>query len=173
MWFGIGLMIALAVGMLVWIFLKATKKDCKKYDERQVAARGKAYRAGFVAFVICELAVFFVELFTEQALMLFAPGVLQIFILLFCLLIFIEYAIFSDAYYNVGEGFNIKWCIIMLLLGIVYIIQFITTNAEDRWYKIYTLAAGIFIIIVISSIMIKQAINKKRDAAIEADDDAE
>ena len=171
MWFGIGLMIALAVGMLVWVFLKASKKDCKKYDERQIAARGKAYRAGFVAFVICELAVFFVELFTEQALMLFAPGVLQIFILLFCLLIFIEYAIFSDAYYNVGEGFNIKWCIIMLLLGIVYIIQFI--RSDDEWYRLYTLAAGVFIIIVITSIMIKQAINKKRDAAIETEDDAE
>ena len=171
MWFGIGLMIALAVGMLVWICFKMSKKNCKKYDERQVAARGKAYRAGFVAFVICELAVFFVELFTEKALVLFAPGVLQIIILLFCLFVFIEYAIFSDAYFNIGEGFNIKWCIIMLLLGIVYIIQFI--RSDDRWYKLYTLAAGIFIVIVISSIMIKQAINKKRDAAIEAEDDVE
>ena len=162
MWFGIGLMIALAVGAIVWFALKASKKDCKKYDERQVAARGKAYRAGFVAFVICELAVFFVELFTEQPLMLFAPGVVQIFILLACLLVFIEYAIFSDAYYNVGEKFNIRWCIIMLLLGIVYIIQFI--RSEDDWYKLYTLAAGVFIIIVIISIMIKHAVNKKREA---------
>ena len=171
MWFGSGLLIALAVGMLVWVALRNSKKGCKKYDERQVAARGKAYRAGFVAFVMCELAVFFVELFTEQPLVLFAPGSLQIFILFFALLVFIEYAIFSDAYYNVGEKFNIKWCIIMMLLGTVYIIQFF--RSEDDWFRVYTLAAGIFIVIVITSIIIKQAINKKRDAALEEDDDNE
>ncbi len=171
MWFGIGVMIALAVGVIVWAALKASKKDCKKYDERQIAARGKAYRAGFVAFVICELAVFFIELFTEKSLVLFGPGILQILILFVCLLVFVEYAIFSDAYYNVGQAFNIKWCIIMILLGAVYILQFL--RSKDDWFKVYTFIAGIFIEIAIISIIIKHAINKKRDAALDKEDSEE
>ncbi|MCR4899800.1 MAG: hypothetical protein K5907_03180 [Treponema sp.] len=171
MWFGIGVMIALAVGLIVWVVLKATKKDCKKYDERQIVARGKAYRAGFVAFVICEIAVFFIELFTEKPLVLFGPGILQILILFVCLLVFVEYAIFSDAYYSVGQAFNIKWCIIMMLLGAVFIFQFL--RSKDDWFKSYTFIAGIFIEIAIISIIIKHAINKKRDAALDKEDSEE
>ena len=171
MWFGVGVMVALAIGAVIWVALKVSKKDCKKYDERQVAARGKAYKAGFITFVFCELAVFFIELFTEKALVLFSPGVLHILILLVSLLVFIEYAIFSDAYYNVGQGFNIKWCIIMLMLGGVYILQFLRT--ERDWFAIYTFAAGIFIIIVIISIMIKHAVNKKREAALDQEESEE
>ena len=171
MWFGIGVMSALAVCLIVWVILKTTKKDCKKYDERQIAARGKAYRAGFFAFVICEITVFFIELFTEKPLVLFGPGILQILILFVCLLVFVEYAIFSDAYYNVGQGFNIKWCIIMLLLGAIYIFQFLRTKTD--WFKMYTFIAGIFIEIAIISILIKHAINKKRDAALDQEESEE
>lgn len=169
MWFGIGLILALAVGVIIWVALKASKKDCNKYDERQIAARGKAYRAGFVAFAFCELVVFFIELFTEKSFVIVAPGVLHILILFASLLVFIEYAIFSDAYYNVGQKFNFTWCLIMLLLGAVYILQFF--RSKDDWFKLYTFAAGVFIVIVIVSIMIKQAINKKRESKIEDEEE--
>ena len=171
MWFGIGLLIGLVVAIGILIVFTVGKKNCKKFDERQIAARGKAYRAGFVTVALCELVVFFIELFTKEPLVLFAPGVLQIYILLVGLLVFIEYAIFSDAYFNVGERFNIKWCIIMLLLGAVYILQSLRSDQEVFMY--YTFSAGIFIEIVIISILIKHAIDKKRETAIEEDDDNE
>ena len=171
MWFGIGLLIAIAIGLFVFVILKVNKQDCHKYDERQIAARGKAYRAGFVTLAMCELAVFFIELFTEKSLVLIMPGVLQIYILLFSLLVFIEYAIFSDAYFNVGARFNIKWCIIMVLLGAVYIVQFL--RSTDDWYRYYTFGAGIFIEIAIISIIIKHVIDKKQDSVNEEEDDNE
>ena len=171
MWFGIGLLIGIVVAIVILVIFKVSKQDCRKYDERQIAARGKAYRAGFVAITLCELVVFFIELFTEEPLVLFMPGVLQIYILLFGLLVFIEYSIFSDAYFIVGERFNIKWCIIMFLLGAVYILQAIRSDKDG--FMFYTFGAGIFIEITIISILIKHGIDKKREASIEADDDNE
>ena len=168
-WMGIGFFSALAVGLIIWAIFKKTKKDVK-YDERQIAARGDAYKAGFITFVICELVVFFIELFTEEPLVLFAPGSLQMIITLFSLLIFVEVSIFNDAYYAATQKFSLRWCIIMLLLAGCYILQFI--RSDDKWYKILVLAAAIFIIIVIVSIMIKQILIKKENAKLEEEEKA-
>ena len=42
---GLGLGIGLLVALLIWFIFNKTKKT-PKYDERQVAARGRAYKAG-------------------------------------------------------------------------------------------------------------------------------
>ena len=158
---GLGLGIALVAGLLAWFIFNKTKKACK-YDERQIAARGRAYKAGFIAFVLWELAEFFIELFTGEALMLFNPGTLGAIEMLFCLFVYLVFSIFSDAYFAAGQKFNKAWCGIMILLSITYFIKFATAKVKTE--EVFMLAVGIFILLTIICIIVKQIINNKADA---------
>ena len=158
---GIGIACALLLGLIIWIFLKISNKNCK-YDERQIAAQGKAYKAGFVTFIGWEIVEFFIELFTGDPLMPFAPGTLIAIEMLVCLLVYLEVSIFTDAYFPAGKPFNKAWCIIMLFLAATYFLQFFTSKNKNE--KVMVLAVGIFIVITMVSIIIKQEINKKAEA---------
>ena len=165
---GIGLGFALLVGLLVWIVAKVSNKNCK-YDERQIAAQGKAYKAGFIAFIAWELVEFFLELFNGEPFMPFSPGSLKAIEMLVCLLVYLEFSIFTDAYFPTGKPFNKAWCLIMLFLGATYFLQFFTSKNKSE--KISVLAVGIFIVITMASIIIKQIINKKAEAAEEKENE--
>ena len=166
-WTGIGLLIGLAIGALILFVSKKVNKN-QQYDERQLAARGNAYKAGFITFVICELVIFFVELFTEQPLVLYKAGNLQMLVTLFSALVFVEYSIFADAYYYATQKFSLSWCIIMLFLGGTYVLQFIL--AEEKQSKVLILGAGVMIIVAMISLIIKQALNKKEALKLEEED---
>ena len=157
---GIGLGCALLVGLVIWIVAKVSNKDCK-YDERQIAAQGKAYKAGFVAFIAWEIVEFFIELFTGEPIMPFSPGSLKAIEMLVCLLVYLEYSIFTDAYFPAGKPFKKSWCIIMLLLAATYYLQFFTSSNKNE--KVMILAVAIFITIAMVSLIIKQIINKKAE----------
>ena len=157
---GLGLGIGFLVALLIWFIFNKTKKT-PKYDERQVAARGRAYKAGFIAFIVWELVEFFVELFTGESVMLFTPGTLGVIEMLFCLFVYLVFSIFSDAYFGADQKFNIGWCVIMLLLAVTYIVQF--AFADIKIEKISMLAVGIFIFLTMTCIIIKQIINKKAE----------
>jgi hypothetical protein len=161
---GLGLGFALIVGVLIWIAARANSKNCK-YDERQVAAQGKAYKAGFVTFIGWEIVEFFIELFTGEPFMPFAPGTLRVIEMLVCIFVYLEVSIFTDAYFPTGKPFNKAWCFIMLFLGATYFLQFFTSKNKSE--KVSVLAVGIFIVITMASIIIKQIINKKAEAAEE------
>ena len=157
--------IGFAAGVLVSVVLililkKFLGKKCS-YDERQVAARGQAFKAGFITFVVCGLTVFFIELFMEKPIDFFPPGLLSILICFIALLVFLEVAIFKDAYFSPDRPFSLRWCIIMLVLAAVYIVQFF--RAEEKWYALFNLAAGIFIAVIMLSILIKKAVSTRRD----------
>ena len=157
---GIGLGCALLVGLVIWIVAKVSNKDCK-YDERQIAAQGKAYKAGFVAFIAWEIVEFCIELFTGEPIMPFSPGSLKAIEMLVCLLVYLEYSIFTDAYFPAGKPFKKSWCIIMLLLAATYYLQFFTSSNKNE--KVMILAVAIFITIAMVSLIIKQIINKKAE----------
>lgn len=155
--FAVGVFISIVVILLLKKFLG---KKCS-YDERQVAARGQAFQAGFITFVVCALAVFFIELFMEKPIDFFPPGLLSIIICFIALLVFLEVAIFKDAYFSPDRPFSLRWCIIMLVLAAVYIVQFF--RAEEKWYALFNLTAGIFIAVIMLSILIKKAVSTQRD----------
>ena len=166
-WTGIGLLIGIAIGAVILFVSKKVNKN-QQYDERQLAARGNAFKAGFVTFVICELVIFFIELFTEEPLVLYKAGNLQMLVTLFSALVFVEYSIFADAYYYASQKFSLSWCIIMLLLGGTYVLQFILEKEKES--KVLIFGAGIMIIIAMVSLIIKQAINKKEAMKLEEED---
>ncbi len=148
--FVVGILIALILAALIKKFLV---KKCN-YDERQIAARGQAFKAGFIAFVLCELAVFFTELLMEKPFDFFPPGILSILICLTALLVFLEVAIFKDAYFSPDRTLSKRWFVLMLILAAVYITNFII--AKEKWKSLSNLVTGLFIAIVMLSILIKQ-----------------
>ena len=157
-WFGVGLGVGLLFAGVIILLKKKLGKPCE-YDERQVAVRGKAFKAGFITFVICEFCAFLIELFTEAPLMIFAPGIANIIIILISVLVFLEIAIFEDAYFSPGKPFSMKWCLIMLLFGLLTVIRGVTE--DELWYKCMNLSLGVFFLIAMVSIIIKALMNRK------------
>ena len=160
-YFGLGFVIGLALVAIVTLIVKKTSKKKCEYDERQIAARGKAFCGGFVTFVCSELVVFIIEMFTGEPLVIGVPGVLSIIILLLGLLVFVEVSIFLDAYFAPNKPMPKAWYVIMTLLGSILIVKFFLDN--DYWYQLVNLAAGLFIEIVMLSILVKQLISRKAD----------
>ncbi len=159
--FGIGLMVGILIVIItVLIIKKKTNNNCQ-YDERQLAVRGQAFKAGFLTFVICQLAVYFLEIFKEEALMILVPGTVSMIVILLSLLVFIEVAIFKDAYFSPNKPFSKKWFCLMLILTVSILLRGFTT--DDLWFKVFNLGAGAFMSIVLVSILIKMLISKKSD----------
>ncbi len=155
--FAVGVLLAV---VLIVLIKKLLGKKCT-YDERQIAARGQAFKTGFCTFVICELIVFFIEFFREKPLVLFQPGMLSIVICLTALLVFLEVAIFKDAYFSPDHPFSKKWCALMFFSATIYIAQFLV--AKEKWYALLNLVVGVFIVIVMLSILVKKAISRKSE----------
>lgn len=165
-WFLIGLAIALVLGAVIVIIRNKNHAGCE-YDERQIAARRVAYKAGFITFVVCNLAVFGYEVIQETSLVFFTPGVVSLLIVLLSLLVFVEIAIFSDAYFTRTRPLSKSWCIIGVLLTVVYSIQ--AFRQTDMWYKVLNGAVAIFFIAVMCGIIIKLLIS--RNATKNEDDE--
>ena len=162
---GIGLVTGLLVAAFALVIYKKCKKGKCEYDERQVAARGKAFAGGFTTFVFSELVVFIIEIFTGEPLVIGVPGTLSIIIVLLSTLVFLEVSIFMDAYFTPGKPMKKSWWVIMTLLGISFIIKFFLDN--DFWYQLMNLAAGCFIVIVMLSILVKQLISRKAEKEVD------
>ena len=129
--FGIGLVVGLLAVLVTVAILKKQKKN--KYDERQVAARGKAFAGGFMTFLFSEVVVFTIEIFTGEPLVIGVPGVLSVIIMLLAALVFVEVSIFMDAYFQPNKKMPKIWYISSTLLGIIFIIQALRDN--DYWYR--------------------------------------
>ena len=157
----IGFVVGILAGLVLLLILKKFSGRKCNYDERQLVARGLAFKAGFVTFVICELAVFFVELFLEKPLDFLPPGILSIVICMTALLVFLEVAIFKDAYFSQDRPFSLRWCAIMLFLAAVYIARFVF--AHDGWESLFHLMAGIFIAVVMLSIFVKHIVSRRSE----------
>ncbi len=158
--FAIGFTVGVILVAVVCVIVKLKNKKCE-YDERQVAMRGLAFKAGFITFILCESVVFFAEIFKSEALVLFEPGVLSFLIILVSLLVFILVAIFKDAYFSPNKPMSKRWYIIMIFLGILSLLRGFT--ADELWYKVFNLGAGGFVMFVMIAIAIKILISKKAE----------
>jgi len=88
----------------------------------------------------------------------FPPGILSIIICLAALLVFLEVAIFKDAYFSPDRPLSKRWFAVMLILAAVYITNFII--AKEKWESLSSMVTGLFIAIVMLSILIKKLISK-------------
>ena len=160
-YFGLGFVIGLALVAIVTLIVKKTSKKKCEYDERQIAARGKAFAGAFATFLSSECVVFLVEMFTGEPLVIGVPGILSIIIILLALLVFVEVSIFLDAYFAPNKPMPKAWYVIMTLLGSLLIVKFFLDN--DYWYRYMNLACGIFVMIIMVSLLVKKLISRKAE----------
>ncbi len=160
--------LSFAIGLLagsasVVIILAIARKKGKygEYDERQAAVRGKAYKAGFFCFVLCEAVVFLIEIITQKPLVIVENGVLNWLIVLFSCLVFVEFAVFNDAYFTPDKPFSKRWAICTYLYVVLSLIQ--SFRVDEPWFKVITLSAGIFVFVIITSVIIRRMIAKKTE----------
>ena len=114
----VGLTAGIIVGLLICViafrYMNKDKKLLTKYDERQQAARGKAYMYGFWACIIATAVVIVLECggivlanrFTTGFFIIFAGIITQI-----------SYSIFHDAYYGINTNKK-RFIIVCVLAGL-------------------------------------------------------
>ena len=162
---GIGFVVGIIIAFICLTKLNNDGKSKTKYDERQKAVRGDAYRYAFFATIIACFVVMLLSTI-DGLLNIFGKEVYCIPIFV-GLLVQISYAIFNDGY--VGLNTNMKrFIIFMILITLVNILVPVRFMVEGEFIKdgvIQTgfanlLCAGLFIILIIE-LLIKKLIDKR------------
>lgn len=172
---GVGLVAAFCFGQKKKQEKKGIKDD--GYDERQVAVRGKCYQAAFFTMFFGELVLSLLEAIFETPAFL-QGSVPHMFLVFAGAAVFACSAIINDAYFRPSESSR-SLVIVFSAVGIINLViavkRFIDGDILNEAGRLdstwYSLAAGIFLVVVALTIIIKKAADKK--AADEAEGDAE
>ena len=114
----VGVGVGIAMVILMMVFWRNRRKKCpEEYDERQLALRGKCYRAAFFTLILLLalngiVTAFFGHSWAE-------PGVDGLLLLFVAIGVFSVSAIWQDAYVPVTDSAG-KYCILM---GLVMLAQ--------------------------------------------------
>lgn len=162
-----GILAVFIVALIVRAIVKKnSKKSPTEYDERQIQARGKSYKTGFLTFIITTLVLTLLETldvhFAEYPLLFLMDLLVGAFA-------FVTDAIFRDAYFKMGESRNLWW---FPLIGVINILMsfvnckngFISENGL-LYMDTLNMIVGIWIIIIYILCLIKKGIDKKADKA--------
>lgn len=161
-----GIVVGIAIALAV---IKAFNKDHKvrtKYDERQLRARGDAYRYGFFATIFaCAL---FMILDTAGMLGIFGYSTYFIAILIGIITQF-TYAIFHDAYIGLNTNMK-KYLIFMAFVGAINLAAGIIPMVHGEFMEdghfgtsfISLLCGGMFLILA-GELAVKKMLDKKAD----------
>lgn len=161
----IGFVVGIIIAFICLAKLNNDGKSKTKYDERQKAVRGDAYRYAFFATIISCFVVMVLSTI-DGLLNIFGKEVYCIPIFI-GLIVQISYAIFNDGY--IGLNTNMKrFIIFMILITLVNILVPVRFMVEGEFIKdgvIQTgfanlLCAGLFIILIIE-LLIKKLIDKR------------
>lgn len=111
---GSGVLLGLVVAAIV---LKATKNDGRlrcEYDERQAVLRGKGYRYGFFAMLICNIAYGLLEICLVELPL--TAGVAMLLAALIGIGVQIIYCIWHDYYFALNEQRS-RFMVVFVLIG--------------------------------------------------------
>lgn len=95
-----GGMVGVAVATVLVAMTKESKEDCL-YDERQIAARGKAFQYGFFTLLCFNMLYFCLELCEVPVPV--APAMIPLIGALLGLLVMTSYCIWKDAYWQLNQ----------------------------------------------------------------------
>ncbi len=167
--YGLGVLAGLVLGILIIVVLLIfTKKNHSlrgKYDERQLIAQGKGYKYAFFTMLIYFSGLVVLDLtetFAVNAILLL-PGVLL------GVIVYVNYAIFSDAYFALNEAANRCFVIFIiaaamnLLSGIIQIVDDIKLNNPIDEVNLYSIFVGVTVLEVLIVLVIKKVIDRKAD----------
>ncbi|MCR5692172.1 MAG: hypothetical protein K6G62_08125 [Eubacterium sp.] len=165
--FVVGLMITAVLVVVIIKFANKDKAFKTKYDERQLAARGKAYAFGFWTLMLCNIVFIYLDVADFDLNFL---GNLKFFIPIFLgVLVQVSYSIWNDCYMGLNSNSK-RFTIIFLVMGIAYFIFGIREIIQNGMVEnglasqsLTTLFASIFILLIVVQILIKGALDKREE----------
>ncbi|MBP3326800.1 MAG: hypothetical protein J6L77_10330 [Coprococcus sp.] len=171
----LGIVAGIALVLIIFIIL-SKKTDAIpvfgtacQYDERQLQARGRAYKAAYFTLMICVFAEAFADMFLERKLFTSLGGLgLAIFV---SIGVFAVTCIIKDAYMGLYEKirgtlitfFIIAllnlWCVVLAVVKKDKLIE----NGEFS-YVIINIGIVILYIVIMAALLIKLRLDKKAEA---------
>jgi hypothetical protein len=167
-----GMIIGLIVGLLIVVLLLFLIRDpnapVKEYDERQVAAKGKAYKYGFYSFLIW----FGLAVFASEADVAFpvSTSVLMFLGLLFAAAVMVTVSVMNDAYFRMDEkrgtftGVLCALAVTNILLGVTHITKGdVFVDGKMTFMGSANLLVGIFTAYLLIILLIKYLLDKREE----------
>ncbi len=170
--YGLGFVfgIVLASAIILIPMLIALTKDGKikrKYDERQEAIRGRGFKMAFYTMITLNMLYGFLQVACKE--LPIEPSVVVFIIVFMGIGVYAWYCILNDGYFALNE--RIPQTIVVftiiglanLLIGLVNIMDGTIMNEGVIGFESISIVCGIFMLITVLVILIKQHKDKKED----------
>ena len=167
----LGIITGLAVGLIAYfIAIKATKKyrfgNKEDFDEKQKIDQGKAYRVGFLTFMLYSTISGSLDICLENGLPM-EGSIISFIGLVIGAFAFASYAVFHECYISLNEK-SIRTKIILLVLGVINLmLGLISLYHQDLvengrlTTRILPLLTGLLLLAIILEILIKERLDKR------------
>lgn len=159
--FIVGIIFGVGLVTLIFVLIKKDKKFKNKYDERQIAAQGQAYKIGFFTMLVLlglgvVLSTFEIELPIDNSFVYFMMAAISLCVTSTILIIKDAYYSFNDKSTSIKITFTILG-MINLLCGIINL-----NNGKANLGGI-NLVCGAMLIYIVVILVIKDLIDKKEE----------
>jgi len=171
-YFALGLGVGVLAGLLVYgarlLALRRRAAACCRYDERQQAARGRAFRAAFLTHLI--YAALVTVLTAGGASWLDVPEALFLGVVI-AVGVFAQVCIWNDAYFELSEKPRAT-ILPLVLLGVLQLLNVWRHVAEDGWLPggridfitLMGLSVGALMLLTVVTALIKLSADRRREA---------
>ena len=164
--FGFALVAAILISLIAAKGYHKDKKVKEKYDERQKAIRGKAFKYGFYTMVFANCACMLLHCFGLAEFMGFYAYFASIIL---GIIVQVTYSIFKDAYVGMNTSLR-KYIIYMSFISIVNICAAIHGIVSGEMFEggvlqdsFMNLLCSILFVVLVIDLLIKRAIDKKEN----------
>ncbi len=136
-----GIAVGLVIAVLLVRFANRNKKYKTEYDERQIRARGDAYRYAFYTLVIYEVILFLLEI-GEISLPIYG-AVLHMCGVILAITVLCVYCIWKDAYWGMNNNRK-RYGVIMILGGLFNALPVVAVLRGSTTFN-SRLSSGVFL----------------------------
>lgn len=157
----VAVFVCVAIGILIGKLIHKENKG--RYDERQQKERGRAFKVGFIAYVICTLSAMFLDAYGVTAKI--EQAYIYLMVLLVPLLVFVLVCIWRDAYFQMGENKK-RFFIFGVFALILNVLGFIQNRNN------ISLIACAFLIITFLNIIAKVIVEHFKEKKLTDEDEA-
>ncbi|MBP5151425.1 MAG: hypothetical protein ILP13_00770 [Lachnospiraceae bacterium] len=165
---GAGAVLGILIIALVVVLSRKENAPVKKYDERQVAAQGKAYKYGFITMSVCLILTV-----VSMGMKISIPAEPELLMILCILLggaVTVTNLIWDDAYFRMDEN-RTMWIVFFSLLSVLNLGIGITRIVRQELFAdgVLTFAGsvnlicGVFMVYLLAVILIKSIRDRNED----------
>ncbi len=166
-----GAVVAIAIVVLVVLLIKkvgnTNGKFKAEYDERQNAARGKAFGYAFYAMLIAVGIELVYHVSCPTGFLTLNPMYFDISALMLGLLVYASVSVWKNAYIGINQTFKRSAVLLLLIAVFNLVIGYINLRSAGGPSGFVNILFGILIIVICIEMAIKQHLDSKH-----ADDDA-